>query len=258
MKVAVFYKEEKEKEAIFVKDKISKEHEVVFFDRVFVTPPQGTELVVVVGGDGTMLRAARVVPNATPLVGFKAGRIGFLTSYTVDDVDRFLEDLRDRNFREEKRWFLKAKVGGDVVLALNDVVLERDLSGKMVEIEVEVEGHSSMWFLADGVVVASPTGSTAYSLSIGGPIIFPESEVLVVSPIAPQFFFTRSVVVPSWLRVDIRCQREINLIADGMMVGKVKNLTVEKAERYVRILRPHGYDYVKVVKDKLGYGRKIE
>ena len=258
MKIAILYREEKEKEGALLREKLSREHEVVSFREASVANITEADLIVVVGGDGTMLRAAKKAADGTPLVGFKAGRLGFLTSYTFEEVDQFLEDLKRGNFREELRWFIRVESDLGSHLALNDATLERDLSGKMVEIEVNVEHHSSMWFFADGVVVASPTGSTAYSLSIGGPIIFPECEVLEISPIAPQFFLTRSVVIPSSFKVTVECQREINLLIDGTMVGKTKRMIVQKAEKYVRILRPTRYDYVTVVRDKLGYGRRIE
>ncbi|PLV55577.1 NAD(+) kinase [Thermotoga sp. SG1] len=258
MKIAILYREEKEKEGALLKEKLSKEHEIVGFHEASTVSVVDADLIVVVGGDGTMLRAARKAADGTPLVGFKAGRLGFLTSYTLEEVDQFLEDLKKGNFREELRWFIRVESDIGSYLALNDATLERDLSGKMVEIEVNVEHHSSMWFFADGVVVASPTGSTAYSLSIGGPIIFPECEVLEISPIAPQFFLTRSVVIPSSFRVTVECQREINLLIDGTMVGKTKRVIVQKAEKYVKILRPTKYDYVAIVREKLGYGRRIE
>ncbi|PLV60117.1 NAD(+) kinase [Thermotoga sp. KOL6] len=258
MKIAILYREEKRKEGEFLKNKISKEHDVVVFGEENVLDDVEADLIVVVGGDGTMLRAAKKAADGTPLVGFKAGRLGFLTSYTLEEVDQFLEDLKNKSFREELRWFIRVDSELGSHLALNDVVMERDLSGKMVEIEVNVEHHSSMWFFADGVVVSSPTGSTAYSLSIGGPIIFPECEVLEISPIAPQFFLTRSVVIPSNFKVVIDCQREINLLVDGMMLGKTKKAIVQKADRYIKILRPTKYDYVTVIRDKLGYGRRIE
>jgi NAD+ kinase len=258
MKIAILYREEKEKEGVLLKEKLSREHEVVSFHEASASNVVDADLIVVVGGDGTMLRAARKAADGTPLVGFKAGRLGFLTSYTLEEVDQFLEDLRKGNFREELRWFIRVESDIGSHLALNDATLERDLSGKMVEIEVNVEHHSSMWFFADGVVVASPTGSTAYSLSIGGPIIFPECEVLEISPIAPQFFLTRSVVIPSSFRVTVECQREINLLIDGTMVGKTRRVIVQKAEKYVKILRPTKYDYVAIVREKLGYGRRIE
>ncbi|KAF2960660.1 MULTISPECIES: NAD(+) kinase [unclassified Thermotoga] len=258
MKIAILYREEREKESKFLKEKISKEHEVVEFGEANVPGRIAADLIVVVGGDGTVLKAAKKAADGTPMVGFKAGRLGFLTSYTLDEIDRFLEDLRSWNFREETRWFIQIESELGNHLALNDVTLERDLSGKMVEIEVEVEHHSSMWFFADGVVISTPTGSTAYSLSIGGPIIFPECEVLEISPIAPQFFLTRSVVIPSNFKVVVEAQRGINMLVDGVLTGKTKRIEVRKSGRYVRILRPPEYDYVTVIRDKLGYGRRIE
>ena len=127
----------------------------------------------------------------------------------------------------------------------------------MLEIEIMVDDHSPLWFFADGVVVSTPTGSTAYGLSLGGPMIAPDCDVIEITPMAPQFLFTRSILIPSKETLSVKTTGSGNLVVDGKAVEKTNEFAVYRSEKSVRILRPKGFDFFKVIKGKIGYGRRI-
>ncbi|HDG62571.1 MAG: NAD(+) kinase [Thermotoga sp. 4484_232] len=259
MKVAVIYHPDRITTARKLKERTEMEGEVVIFEKTenVRSIPGNLDLVLVVGGDGTVIRVAKVVHDDVPIVGFKAGRLGFLTSYSVDEMEDFFEDIKNDRIVEDRRWLLEIRTGKGVYLALNDVVLQKDVEGKMLEIEIMVDDHSPLWFFADGVVVSTPTGSTAYGLSLGGPMIAPDCDVIEITPMAPQFLFTRSILIPSKETLSVKTTGSGNLVVDGKAVEKTNEFAVYRSEKSVRILRPKGFDFFKVIKGKIGYGRRI-
>jgi len=138
MKVAVIYHPDRITTARKLKERTEMEGEVVIFEKTenVRSIPGNLDLVLVVGGDGTVIRVAKVVHDDVPIVGFKAGRLGFLTSYSVDEMEDFFEDIKNDRIVEDRRWLLEIRTGKGVYLALNDVVLQKDVEGKMLEIEI--------------------------------------------------------------------------------------------------------------------------
>ena len=213
----------------------------------------GTQVLVVLGGDGTFLRAASAVIEVdVPLVGVNLGKVGFLSKAETHELEPLLEKIKSGAYRLEPRMALRGAIHGPgggaprrTFVALNDVVVARGSLARMVRLEVDIGPSRLATFIADGLVVASPTGSTGYSFSAGGPILDPLSRNLVVSPIAAYLSAIRSVVVsPDQL---VRCRvaeaHEALVSIDGygdipVSVGDV--VTVAALQRPVRFLEPDG------------------
>ncbi len=212
------------------------------------------DIVIVVGGDGTMLRTLKTVNK--PVVGIKAGRLGFFTGYTLQQIDKLVNDIKENSFIQDKRWLLNVKIGEKEFSALNDVVLQRNFEQKIVDIDVQIT-DGSFYYHADGVIISTPTGSSAYSLALGGPVLLPNVEAIEITPIAPQFLATRSLMVPSSEDINVFVNDPVAAIIDGDLVGYTQHVHVRKCKRTVTILRPKDYDFSRSIKDKIGYGRKI-
>jgi NAD+ kinase len=213
----------------------------------------GTQVLVVLGGDGTFLRAARAVTEVdVPLVGVNLGKVGFLSKAEAHELEPLLEKLQAGAYRLEPRMALRGAIHGPgggaprrTFVALNDVVIARGALARVVRLEVDIGPSHLATYVADGLVVASPTGSTGYSFSAGGPILDPLSRNLVVSPIAAYLSAIRSVVVsPDHV---VRCRvaeaHEALVSIDGredvrLSVGDV--VTVAALPRPVRFLEPDG------------------
>ena len=213
----------------------------------------GTDVLVVLGGDGTFLRAAHaVIEDDVPLLGINVGKVGFLSKVEAKDIERVLGRLVEGRFEIEPRMALEGRIlrGGsdpseDRLLALNDIVIARGSLARVVRLDTSIDESHLASFIADGLVVASPTGSTGYSFSAGGPILGPTARNLVVTPIAGYLTTIRSVVVgPTAV---VRCRvvdaHEALVSVDGredipLAVGDV--VEVRAIERPVRLVEPEG------------------
>jgi NAD+ kinase len=212
----------------------------------------GSDVLVVLGGDGTFLRAARaVIEDDVPLLGINVGKVGFLSKVEASEIERVLGQLAASRYELEPRMALEGRVlrdgaaHGDRLLALNDIVVARGSLARVVRLDTSIDSSHLASFIADGLVVASPTGSTGYSFSAGGPILGPTARNLVVTPIAGYLTTIRSVVVgPSAV---VRCRvvdaHEALVSVDGredipLAVGDV--VEVRAIERPVRLVEPEG------------------
>ena len=213
----------------------------------------GTDVLVVLGGDGTFLRAARaVVESGTPLLGVNVGKVGFLSSVETDGLERVLGQLLAGAYRIEDRMALEGQIlrGGragaaERHLALNDVVIARGSLARVCRLDVAIDDSHLATFIADGLVVASPTGSTGYSFSAGGPIVAPETRNLIVTPIAGYLSTIRSIVVEPTRVVRCRVQEAYEALVsiDGRVdipiaVGDV--VEVRAIDAPVRFVQPEG------------------
>ncbi len=258
MRFAVCYKRSREESARRVKRVLEGEGEVVYFKPSDESSEiSNVDLIVVVGGDGTVIRCAKAAMEGIPLVGVKAGRLGFLSSYTLDNMEEFAEDLKTWSFIRDERWFLSIKSEIGQFLALNDVVVQKDIEGRMLEIEVIIGGGSPLWFFADGLIVSSPTGSTAYNLSAGGPVVHPACETLQLTPLLPHFLFNRGIVVPASSGVNLILDDEANILIDGKIVGKTREVRIGRSTKSITIFRSSNSDFFKVLKTRIGYGRRL-
>ncbi len=195
------------------------------------TEKDGLDLIFTFGGDGTMLRAARYAgPLQVPLVGVNLGRVGFLTELNPWQVQERLPLFLSGNYWLEKRAMLRAELwrGGQLVntfLALNDVVVARAALSRVVNCALSVNGHKVTTYVADGVIVGTPTGSTAYSMAAGGPIMHPELQSIVVTPIAPYLTVIKSLVLPNDNKLDLHIETddEAFLTVDGQLHVAMRN-----------------------------------
>lgn len=226
------------------------------------------DLVIAIGGDGTLLYAARLVArHAVPLLGVNRGRLGFLTDVMPNDmfpsIDAALQGKLEKDERPLLAACLYAAGGGSVEsLALNDVVLQKLATGRMVDFSTHVNGNYVNKHAGDGIVVASATGSTAYALSCGGPIVEPSLDVLVVAPICPHTLSDRPIVVSSRSVVEFqlleRPDTRAQVACDGMVIGEIEpgdRLQVKAAHERITLLHPMGYDYYRLLRSKLHWGR---
>jgi NAD+ kinase len=212
-----------------------------------------TDLLVVLGGDGTFLRAARaVVRDDVPLLGINVGKVGFLSKVEAADLEKVLELLLAGRFTLEPRMALEGRIlrggeelGGDQLVALNDIVVARGSLARVVRLDTSIDDTHLASFVADGLVVASPTGSTGYSFSAGGPILGPTARNLVVTPIAGYLTTIRSIVIgaEAVVRTRIVDAHEALVSVDGredipLAVGDV--VEVRAIERPVRLVEPEG------------------
>jgi NAD+ kinase len=222
------------------------------------------DLAVIVGGDGTMLGIAReLAPHGVPLVGINFGRLGFITDIPLLQWADALGAILDGHFDAEDRTLLKARVtrDGEVVFeasAVNDVVVSRSSRAGMIDIQVHVDGLYMYGQRADGLIVATPTGSTAYALSCDGPILHPKLDGIVLVPVAPQALSNRPIVLPASSVVSIsvadgrdpRVNCDMQTFAD-LQVGDV--IDVRRAEYACRFLHPSGYSYYATLRSKLNW-----
>lgn len=233
-------------------------HNEVFAEQV--------DLVVVLGGDGTMLGASRLIgTRRIPVLGINFGYLGYLTEFTLDELFTALEELRAGNFQAEPRMMLDVSVTreGAIVAthrALNDAVINQGALAKMIELECCVNGDFVNRFRADGMIVSTPTGSTAYSLSAGGPIVFPSMHAIILTPICPHMLSNRPVLVPG----DSTVTLTFNKATDGVMltidgqrgVTLEPNdcVTIQRSETTFDIVRPTKRNYFEVLRTKLKWG----
>jgi NAD+ kinase len=165
----------------------------------------GTRLIVSIGGDGTLLWTAQQAAVAhIPVLGINAGRLGFLTQVQLGDEGKALDRWRAGDFTLQRRALLEARVDGRVFLALNDVTVHKGIEINLIRIEAFVDGQPAGRFDADGVIVSTPTGSTGYALSLGGPIVHPDVRAIVFMPLNPHSLFNRPIVLPESAQIAIR------------------------------------------------------
>jgi NAD+ kinase len=226
------------------------------------------DLVIAIGGDGTLLYAARLVArHGVPLLGINRGRLGFLTDVMPQDmiasVDAALQGELEKDERSLLAAFLHRADGGVFEqLALNDVVLQKVATGRMLDFETRVNGRYVNTHAGDGIVVASATGSTAYALSCGGPIVEPHLDVVVIAPICPHTLSDRPIIVPASSEIEIRLlerpDTQAEIACDGAVLGNLMpsdRLLITPARERITLLHPPGYDYFRLLRSKLHWGR---
>lgn len=225
------------------------------------TVARSVDLLLVFGGDGTMLRVAREIAGiATPVLGINVGGLGFLTAVPSDHLVRALNHLWRGDFNFERRALIEAVVlhNGRRAreLALNDIVIGRGEVSRLIEIEVDVDGEPLTNYRCDGLIVSSPTGSTAYSLAAGGAVVLPTAEVFALTPICPHTLSNRSLIVPLSGKIRIRpvSQTSTILSADGDVVSSLMPgdvVTVRRSGHHVRIMHLAGSSFFEALRRKL-------
>lgn len=226
------------------------------------------DLIIAIGGDGTMLHAARLAfQRGVPLLGVNRGRLGFLADITPAEMLQSVDKVLAGSYSLESRLLLRAERirGGSVdgqAFALNDIVLQRRETGRMVDFETRIAGRFVNAHSGDGLIVATPTGSTAYALSCGGPIIEPALDAVALVPICPHTLSDRPIVVPASVDIEVRVlergDSKAEITADGHTLGDLEpddRLRIRDAGKRIRLIHPPGYDYYGILRSKLHWGR---
>ena len=225
------------------------------------------DLMIAVGGDGTMLYAARIASDSgTPLLGINRGRLGFLADVTPDGMIEGLDQVLAGNYTRDTRLQLEATLesssGIHSALGLNDIVLQRRDTGRMVDFETRVGDHYVNSHAGDGMIVATPTGSTAYALSCGGPIIEPQLNAVVIVPICPHTLTDRPIAIPAdqpiVLKLMEREDARAEVTVDGRSLGEIlpgDRLVIRAADERITLIHPPGYDFYGILRSKLLWGR---
>lgn len=228
---------------------------------------RSVDLIVVLGGDGTMIATARMVgDHATPVLGINYGTLGYLAEFTVEEMIPALEAMLDGDYTLDHRLMLAAEVyrDGERVLhdrVLNDVVISKSALARIIEIEALVDGKFLNRFRADGLIVSTPTGSTAYNLSAGGPIIYPSMNAIVITPICPHTLSNRPLVVSADVELELifkTPEEEVALTLDGqvgMPLMEGDRVRVRRSATTFNLIQAHTRNYFDVLRSKLRWGR---
>ncbi|MGQ0849471.1 MAG: NAD(+)/NADH kinase [Actinomycetota bacterium] len=220
------------------------------------------EIIIAAGGDGTVLAAARrALVLDVPVLGFNLGTIGFLAEAEVSDLHRVVDALSTGAMVEQTRMTIGARIGdsGNVVLGINDVVMEKIHSQRLVFLQVDVDGETFLTYRADGIVAATSTGSTAYSFSAGGPLVDPHVEALLLTPVAPHSLFNRTLVLKpdARIRIEVTADRPVRVSVDGVETGFLGEggiVEIARGERPARTVSFDSTSFPQTVKQKFRLG----
>lgn len=218
------------------------------------------DMVVAVGGDGTMLAAVQVaLDNDVPVFGFNLGTIGFLTEVEPAELDAVVGALSTGDFEVAPRMGIRATLNGVTAHGLNDVVVEKVDTLRLIHLDVEVNGDHFMTYRADGLIIATPTGSTAYSFSAGGPLVDHSIEAILMTPVAPHSLFERTVVLSpdAEIRVSVGRDRPARVSLDKITLGQAgygEVVEVGRAPNPVRFVRFRPHSFARAVTEKFGLG----
>ena len=225
------------------------------------------DLILVLGGDGTMIATARMVGDAdVPVMGVNFGGLGYLAEFRIEELFDALESILKGQYKLEKRVMLAVElfrgeehVRGNRVL--NDVVINKSALARIIEIEAYLNQQFVNSFRADGLIISTPTGSTAYNLSAGGPVIYPSMNAIVITPICPFTLSNRPIVVPDDAEIELRLkteQEEVALTLDGQVGFPLKvedRVVIRKSRTTFNLVQPMNRNYFEVLRDKLRWGR---
>ena len=224
------------------------------------------ELLISLGGDGTILRMARcVAERGTPILGVNLGKLGFLAEVSLDDLDPCLTEVLDGEYIIEERMMLQAATttSRKIYTALNDIVVDKYGTSRVIGFETFVNDDFLATFTADGVILSTPTGSTAYALANGGPIVIPSNRSITISPICPHTLTARPVIVPDESTIKIKVRRapqKVHLTADGQdeaLLSTPAEIVVKRAPFTARLVKRRNTSYFDVLRMKLHWGRDV-
>jgi len=224
-----------------------------------------SDMVISIGGDGTMLNTAYEIRNSgKPIIGVNLGKLGFLAEFDVKSFKEFIPELISNNYTVEDRITLKGSIDKkEELFAVNDIVIDKGSWPKMIELSIEIDDEYVSTFSADGIIIATPTGSTGYSLSTGGPIITPGSNVITLSPIAPHTLTMRPLVISSEQKITIRAQSlygKVHISCDGQRSDVYESPTkviIEKSKTNIQLIHSKRKNYFEILRNKLFWGLDV-
>jgi len=219
------------------------------------------DMVVVFGGDGTLLVAARHVKEyGVPIVGINLGGFGFMTVINLNEMFHVMEIILRGDYTTSRRMMIDASIGGHTYSALNDIVISRGGLSRMVNLETSVDEDYLATFKADGLIISTPTGSTAYSLSTGGPIVFPEHNSIIITPICPHSLTNRPIMLPPGVTIQVALmdgEEAVKVAIDGQVLNALRpgeRITIRKSAYSINIVDSPLRGYLEVLRTKLGWG----
>ncbi len=230
--------------------------------------PAQVDLIIVLGGDGTLISVARLIGDRNvPIVGVNLGRLGFLTEVTRDELPEMLERLISGNYQVSDRMMLDATIHrNDRVVGkftvLNDIVINKGALARIIDMETSVDGRHLTSYKADGLIVSTPTGSTGYNLAAGGPIIYPDINSLLITPICPHMLTNRPIMVWSRSVIEIKVNFEDDVVfftGDGQVGRKLlpgDRVEVRRSESRTRLVSSPSKDYFEILRTKLNWGQR--
>ncbi len=221
------------------------------------------DALVTVGGDGTLIATVRrSFEHDIPVFGIYAGNLGFLADVGMDELDEFVDKLSKEDYRMDERYVLEASIiknGEKITMyAFNDIVLTRPSISNMIHVETLVDGKAFNTYYGDGVIVSTPTGSTAYNLSAGGPVLFPLTNVFSLTPICPHSLTQRPMVFPGEFSIEMKTPKNPALmIIDGQDIHELdagESVHIRLATKTAKLIHRREFNYFDVLKEKLGWG----
>ncbi len=226
-----------------------------------------SDLIISIGGDGTMLTTAyHALTYDKPVLGLNLGKLGFLAEVDISQMDIIIKDIKEGNYQVQERMVLTADcdtIHGEKLIAINDIVIDKGGWPKMIEITAEVDGEYVSTFSADGVIIATPIGSTGYSLSTGGPVVSPSARAITLSPISPHSLTMRPLVLSSEQEIIIKADsphNEIQISCDGQRVYHIPpplEIKIVKSEKPFKLIHTSVTTYFETLRNKLLWGIDI-
>ncbi|MBN2231239.1 MAG: NAD(+)/NADH kinase [Deltaproteobacteria bacterium] len=230
--------------------------------------PRQADVIVVLGGDGTLLSIARLIgPRDVPILGVNLGSMGFLTAITLDELYTVMAEIIARNFTVSRRMMLSARVYRQQELittynVLNDVVINKGAVARIIELETAIDQRYVTTFRADGLIISTPTGSTGYSLSAGGPVVYPTLDCIVISPICPHTLTNRPLLVPADVTIDATLASDsgdVFLTLDGQVGFSLQacdTVRITRAAHDIKLIKSPVNSYFEVLRTKLKWGER--
>jgi len=230
--------------------------EGLYFDEVC----KRCDFLVSVGGDGTLISVARrSYEYEKPVLGIHLGTLGFLTDIMLKEVPSFIEKLKNNQYRIDSRMMIKCEIENEKYVAFNDIVITRKSVSNMLKVDAKVDGKKFNSYHGDGIIISTPTGSTAYNLSVGGPLVYPLTNAFIVTPIAPHSLTQRPLVLPANFVIEFTITDRLGavIIVDGQDSYEVEqnaNIRIEIANKKAKLIHRVERNYFEVLSDKLQWG----
>lgn len=216
---------------------------------------------IVAGGDGTILKAARYYSRySTPVFGINLGRLGFLAQSSPCEIEKSIQKIINNEIKIEDRLMITANPGR--LIALNDIVIKNENISRTARIEVSINGNKVCDYISDGIIISTPTGSTAYNISVGGPILTPSLNAFIIIPICPHALNTRPLVIPSYEKIKITSEdntRKLRMIADGQNMYSIpenSTITIKKHKNKAKLILMNNHNFYSVLQQKLNWGTR--
>lgn len=215
------------------------------------------DFIVALGGDGTLISVSRrAYKFDKPILGINAGNLGFLTDINPDNIEEFIKDYLNKNYRIDERMVIEIEYKDKTLYAFNDVVISKDVISSMINIQVDTNERFLNTYRGDGLIFSTPTGSTAYNLSAGGPVVYPLTESFILTPICPHSLSQRPLVLPSDFIITAFVKENISkLIIDGQEIYSLDDkIILKKAKRKAKLIHRVERNYFDVLREKLHWG----